>query len=99
MEGKPPPMNIPHIWCDFNACGFSGDSDDNCYYSLDKETLNELNPTEGVVVFIYDDDLSDDGQPEIFGFVATLEINPFECPSKWRARPDKETWYRGPCPW
>ncbi len=99
MEGIPPPENIPHIWCDFNACGFSGDNDDNCYYVLLKEKLLELNPIEGTIVFIYEDDLSDDGEPEIFGFIAKLEKDPFECNSKWRARPDLDTWYRGPSPW
>lgn len=99
MEGKPPPENIPHIWCDFNAFGLSGEKDDNCYYSLHREILKELSPIEGTVVFIYENDLSDDGQPEIFGYIAKLEITPIKFNSKWRARPDEETWYRGPCPW
>jgi len=98
MESKLPPTNIPVIWCDFNACGLSGDVGDNCYYSLHRERLTELNPTEGTTVFIYDDDLDDCGKPEVFGCVATLEkIAGFT--SEWRARPDESTWYRGPAQW
>lgn len=98
MEGKSPPKSIPIIWCDFNAFGLSGEEDDNCYYSLHREKLGEIGPKEGTVNFIYDDDLDDNGKPEIFGFIATLEkVNGFN--SEWRDRPDKNTWYRGPVLW
>ena len=98
MEGSLPSKSIPTIWCDFNACGLSGEEGDNCYYSLHRDKLKELNPEEGLVVFIYDDDLDDDNNPEIFGYVATLEkITGFN--SDWRARPKEHTWYRGPAPW
>lgn len=97
MEGTPPPKELPIIWCDFNACGLSGAEDDDCYYSLHREKLSELVPVEKMEVFIYDDDLDEEGNPEVFGFVAKLErISGFN--SEWRARPNKNTWYRGPVP-
>lgn len=52
-----------------------------------------------MIVFIYEDDIADDGSPEIFGFIAKLEKTPNEYNIEWRARPDVKTWYRGPCPW
>ena len=94
MEGKPPPQNIPIIWADFNACGLSGESNDNCIYSLHREKLKELNPKQGMKVFIYDDDIDENGNPEIFGYVALLEkVSGYN--SEWRARPIENTWYRG----
>lgn len=97
-EGSPPPKDIPVIWADYNAVGLSEESGDNCIYSLHRDRLKELKPKEGTVVFIYDDDVDDNGNPEIFGYIATLEkISGFISP--WRARPDETTWYRGPKTW
>ncbi len=95
-EGKIPSREIPTIWADFNACGLSGDKDDNCYYSLDSETLKMLSPFEGMEVFIYENDIDDAGEPEIFGYVAVLEKTDSHFISPYKARPKVETWYRGP---
>ena len=98
IEGKAPPQNIPVIWGDYNAIGLSGDADDNCIYSLHRDELEKLGAIEGKVFFVYEDDLDDNNQPEVFGYVCTLEkIEGFI--SSWRARPDEKTWYRGPKNW
>ena len=98
MEGRPPPPDVPIVWCDFNARGLSGGEDDNCYYSLHRDRLRALEPTAGMKVFIYDDDVTDAGEAEVFGYVAVLEpVQGFV--SDWRARPEEGTWYRGPAPW
>ena len=99
LEGIAPPANVPPLWCDFNACGLSGEPDDECYYSLHRDELERLKPTVGMLVFIYDDDRSADGRPEVLGYVATLEQVMFRNALHWRACPDKKTWYRGPAPW
>lgn len=98
MIGYPPNKNIPVIWADFNAIGLSNEDSDNCCYSLHTDTLQKISPYEGMKVFIYDDDINDQGKAEIFGYIATLEmIVGFN--SDWRARPDEKTLYRGPAPW
>jgi hypothetical protein len=99
IEGVAPPSSIPLLWCDFNAHGLSGEPGDECYYSLHRDELEKLNPTNGMLVFIYDDDLSRDKKPEIMGYIATLEQVTFRNALHWRACPDKTTCYRGPAPW
>lgn len=98
MIGSPPPKDIPTIWADFNAVGLSDEDGDNCCYSLHRDRLNEIFPCEGMTVFIYDEEVNEQGEVEIFGYIATLErIVGFN--SQWRARPDENTLYRGPSPW
>ena len=94
IEGMPPPFNLPHIWCDFNAWGLSDEENDYCYYSLHREEFESLPPREGLLIFIWDE--SD--ETEIIGYVATLEKTT-KFHTGWRARPDKATWYRGPKTW
>lgn len=93
-----PDASVPPLWCDFHSCGLSGDPDDNCYYSLHRETLAQLNPSNGTRVFIYDDDVSDTGEPEIFGYTAILEFVSLRGKPWVRARPVPGSWYRGPKP-
>ncbi len=98
IEGKAPPTNIQPIWGDYNAFGLSDEEDDNCIYSLERTFFEEKEASEGMRVFVYMDDIGDDGEPEIFGYVCSLErIEGFV--SEWRARPFQETWYRGPKTW
>ena len=95
---KPDLTRIPHIWCDFNACGLSGKENDISYYSLHRERLKELNPYNGMKVFVYDNDLDDDGNPSIVGCFARLEkIEGFTSP--WKATPENGEWYYGPALW
>ncbi|MGB0835632.1 MAG: hypothetical protein ACPGR2_14055 [Psychrobium sp.] len=97
-EGNPPSKNIPVLWGDYNAVGLSGEANDDCIYSLHRDELSRLGAEEGKVFFVYDDDLDDNDQPEVFGYVCKLEIIEGYI-SSWRARPDKSTWYRGPKTW
>ncbi|HUA67914.1 MAG TPA: hypothetical protein VMA13_05140, partial [Candidatus Saccharimonadales bacterium] len=54
MKSELPSRSLPRLWCDLNACGLSGEPDDNCYYALHKEQLPALQPKEGMRVFIWD---------------------------------------------
>jgi hypothetical protein len=72
--------SLPRIWCDFNACGWSGEEGDDCFYAFDRKALNAINPSVGMRVFIYDED-GDNG--EIIGCVGQLE----QFNSGWRIRP------------
>lgn len=63
------PSDFPPLWCDFNACGWSGRPDDNCYYSLDKVRVKEFKA--GDRVFLYDEDLVD-GVMGVVGIDAEL---------------------------
>lgn len=97
-EGVPPPENIPVLWGDYNVVGLSGEEGDNCIYSLHKVGLEKLLPYEGMLVFVYDDDVNENEEPEVFGYVCSLEsVTGFN--SSWRARPNEATWYRGPQTW
>ena len=97
-EGVPPASDIPAIWGDYNAVGLSGEEGDDCIYSLHRDRLSELGPEEGLVIFVYEDDVDDDGNPEVFGFVCALERVEWAT-GGWRARPVSGTWYRGPKTW
>ena len=63
IEGTPPPKNIPVIWGDYNAIGLSGEADDNCIYSLHRDVLKKIDPKEGEIVFVYEDDLDEKDNP------------------------------------
>jgi hypothetical protein len=82
---------VQKIWCDFNACGLSGEDDDFCFYSFDRHVFYELPPESGLRVLIWD--YSD--EEEIIAFEATLEPFPDHV-TGWRARPDENKFYRGP---
>lgn len=99
MEGSKPSKDLPVVDCDFNACGLSGEPSDDCYYRLDPVALAKLCDFTGTQIFIYMGDTAADGAPEIFGYVAILERYSWPHASGWRARPIKDTWYRGPAPW
>lgn len=98
VVGKPPLEELPKIWGDFNARGLSGQDSDDCIYSLDRVELAKLVELKVTFAFVYEDDEDESGNPEVFGFVCELqEIEGFI--SKWRAKPIKDTWYRGPKTW
>ena len=81
--------SLPAVWCDFNACGWSGEPDDTCFYILNLDALAALRATPGTRIFIYmEDDL--EGQ-QIVGCAATLE----RYRDGWRARPDGTDYYYG----
>jgi hypothetical protein len=82
-----PNASLPRISCDFNACGWSGAPDDDCYYAFDKQAVTALCPVDGMRVFIYDDN----GDGSIIGCEARLE----RFLDGWRIRPDKSSWFEG----
>jgi hypothetical protein len=87
MGDVPPEASLPRVWCDFNACGWSGEPGDNCYYALDVGALAALGPAAGARVFVWDDE----GGGEVIGCEGRLE--PFR--GGWRVRPVAGTWFRG----
>ncbi|MEO8269316.1 MAG: hypothetical protein ABI557_06325 [Aureliella sp.] len=93
MEKDQLPIPLPpHIWCDFNACGWTGAHDDDCYYVLDFACLDNFSPSEGMSILLFDWD--DEAKSYIIARLARLEK--FE--SQWRARPSGD-FYSGGVPW
>jgi hypothetical protein len=82
----------PRLACDLNACGWSGEPDDDCLYVLDMEALASLPARAGAKVFLFD--WEDRESDLIVGCVAQLET----FGDTWRARP-LSGWYHGPIPW
>jgi hypothetical protein len=83
MKSELPPNSVPRLWCDLNACGWSGAPDDNCYYALHRVQLAALSPAAGMKVFIWDWSDSE----SVVGFEASLE----RFGDAWRARPTNGT--------
>jgi hypothetical protein len=85
--------SLPRISCDFNSVGWSGDDDDECYYSFDEKGLAQHHPKAGMRIFIYEtsrDDL-------VMGCEARLEEyrDPISDQSRWRLRAIPNTGYLG----
>jgi len=93
MEGQLPAEPLPFVWCDFNACGWAGNGDES-YYALDKKKLADLAASDGMRVFLYDEE--EPGM--ILGCVALLRHVRVGALCGWRAEPVAGTWYRGPGP-
>jgi hypothetical protein len=85
--------SLPRVWCDFNSVGWSGEEDDECYYSFDEKALSACRPREGMRVFIYEQGCGE----LIMGCEATLEryAHPFIEEPQWRIRPVHGTGYLG----
>src|SRR5882724_8162331 len=84
MKSELPPRSLPKLNCDLNACGLSGEPDDDCYYGLDWKHLATLQPVVGMRLFVWDWSNSE----LIIGCEALLE----RFDDRWRARPIAETW-------
>lgn len=80
----------PRVGCDFNACGWSGEEDDDCFYVLDREDLRALPASDGLRVLLFE--WEDPGC--VLACLATLET----WGGGWRARP-RSGFYSGPTPW
>ena len=52
-EATPPEDQTLVIWGDYNTVGLSGEEDDNCIYSLDREALDSIDVKEGKTFFIF----------------------------------------------
>lgn len=82
----------PRVWCDFNACGWSGDPDDDCYYVLNSDDLRAACASDGLSVLLFDWD--DDTETQVLARLAQLE----SYRGRWRARP-RAGFFVGPTPW
>lgn len=87
MSDAAPDSVLPRVWCDFNACGWTGEPGDDCYYVLDMNTIEAHGLASGTRVFIWDDD----GDGVIIGCEGQLEV--FR--DSWRVRPAAGTWFQG----
>jgi hypothetical protein len=87
-ECNPPDQLLPRVWCDFNACGWSGEVGDDCYYAFDREAIVTNSVIVGDKLFIWDDD----GDGNVIGCEALAES--FD--GQLRFRRVANTWYRGP---
>jgi hypothetical protein len=87
MRSEPLNASLPRIWCDFNACGWSGEPNDNCYYEFDKDALARLSPSGGMRVIAF----ADEGEGNVLGCEGTLEL----WRRSWRIRPVPDTWFNG----
>jgi len=67
IEGQRPPEDIPRLGCDFNAAGWSSESR--------SRAIGALKLTEGMRVVIHEPDLGEQGEPQVFGCIATLEFH------------------------
>jgi hypothetical protein len=86
-------QSLPRVLCDFNSSAWSGEDDDECYYSFDLAALQKHRPRAGMRVFIYErsrDDL-------VVGCEAVLEEyrHPVTQDVRWRLRPLANTGYFG----
>ena len=70
MGNTPVNTDLPRVWCDFNACGWSGEPGTIASMSSITQVLEALSPHPGLPVFAYD--YSGDGE-EAFGCEAILE--------------------------
>jgi hypothetical protein len=90
---KSPTRLLPRVSCDFNSLGWSGEDDDECYYSFDEKALARHHPRVGMRIFIYEpsrDNL-------VMGCEAELEKyqHPITDEARWRLRPVPNTGYLG----
>lgn len=88
-----PDRNLPTVWCDFSACGWSGEPTDDACYVFAEPTFSHLPPRENMRLFVFMEE--DDTGNEVVGCEATLE----RYGDGWRAVPDHATWYTGPTWW
>jgi hypothetical protein len=91
-----PDLNLPRLWCDFNAWE-ENETGQRCFFSLHRVDLLTLPPEEGLRIFIWEDD-SFEGVGEIIGCEATLE-HALHHNGGWRAVSDESAWYRGKAWW
>jgi hypothetical protein len=90
---KSPMRTLPRIPCDFNSVGWSGEDDDECYYSFDQKALARHRPRAGMRVFVYEKSRDD------FVMGCEAELDPYRHPITdqmcWRLRPIPDTGYLG----
>ncbi len=75
---------LPVVGCDFNACGWSQEPDDNCFYAFTQQDLIRAQPFIGKRIIVY----MEDTDRENLACEAVLE----QWQNRWRARPDESSW-------
>ena len=94
-EGKrrTPIRSLPRVPCDFNSVGWSGEEDDECYYSFDEGALDGHRLRNGMRVFIYENSRDN----LVMGCEAALEqyLHPVTEQLQWRMRAVPNTAYLG----
>jgi hypothetical protein len=90
---KLPVRSLPRVLCDFNSVGWSGEDDDECYYSFDEKALTHHRLRQGMRVFIYESSRDN----LVMGCEAELEQyrHPLSDQVRWRLRPVPNTGYLG----
>jgi hypothetical protein len=78
---------LQRIGCDFNAIGLSGEPNDNCFYSFEREQVSSLPALVGLRVVLF----SLDSPSEVTACEAVIE--PYR--NGWRGEPMKSFWYCG----
>ena len=84
---------LPRVLCDFNSAGWSGEDNDDCYYSFDEKALSRHRPHAGKRVFIYENSRDE----LVMGCEAQLKEyqHPITNETSWRLRPVPNTGYLG----
>jgi hypothetical protein len=90
---KSPIRTLVCIPCDFNSVGWSGEEDDECYYSFDQKALARHRLRAGLRVFIYEKSREN----LVMGCEAELDQyrHPITDELCWRMRPIPDTGYLG----
>jgi len=98
-ENRSTPLNrdMPHFWCDFNACGWGPEPDDDTFYQFDWNTVgDQFDSMVGTTVILYD--IED--ETNVIACEAVIERFDLDGrPRSYRARPVLRSWYLGPAPW
>jgi hypothetical protein len=90
---KSPTRSLPRVSCDFNSVGWSGEDDDDCYYSFDEKAIARHRLRAGMRVFIYEKSRED----LVMGCEAEFEEyrHPITDEIRLRLRPIPNTGYLG----
>ena len=84
MQMRNMTVGLPVLWCDFNACGWSGEKGDTCYYVVGPQGNPCLKLTESMRAILY----QEDSEELCTACEGVLE----RWKDRWRARPDVSTW-------
>jgi hypothetical protein len=83
-------FSLPRIWFDSNACGWSGEVGDACYYILRPKFLLPDLVGRRVLIFMPEDDM------DVVACEAIIEEIALRAGRTYRANPVEGTWYVGP---
>jgi hypothetical protein len=88
-------VDLPCYECDFNACGWSGESGDDYFYAIAVPDGRDKTD-DGLEVLLYmDDSCFEDENGVVMAVKARLEWVERGAFKGWRGKPDPTTWCRG----